>query len=120
MVEPTSTNGLSPLDQIRLVEAEITRRVVAAREYSEHNIANARAQGTTLKKQAEETGKREGLIRYKETVAKAEEQAKVLIAKANHEAEKLRENGQARMEQAVNTALNIVLGLKGSGDTNES
>lgn len=119
MLEPTSADGLSPLDQIRLVEAEITRRVVAAREASDHSASNARTQAALLKKQAEENGKREGQIRFKETIAKAEEQAKVIIAQAQHEADDLRGNGQARMEQAVNEALNIVLGMKGGGE-NES
>jgi len=120
MKEPTSANGLSPLDQIRLAEAEITRKVVAARESSEHNAANARKQAVLLKKQADEKGKREGQIRYKETIAKAEEQAKVIIAQAQHEADNLRGNGQARMEQAVHEALNIILGMKGVGKIDES
>jgi len=119
MSEPISANGLSPLDQIRLVEAEITRKIIAARESSEHSAANARAQAALLKKQAEEDGKREGQIRYKETIAKAEEQAKMIIAQAQHEADDLRRKGQTRMEQAVNEALNIILGTKGGGRTNE-
>jgi vacuolar-type H+-ATPase subunit H len=120
MFEPTSADGLSPLDQIRLVEAEITRKIIAAHESSEHNAANARIQAALLKKQAEENGKREGQIRFKETIAKAEEQAEVIIAQAQHEADDLRENAQARMEQAVNEALNIVLGMKGGGKIDES
>jgi len=120
MDKPTSADGLSPLDQIRLVEAEITRKVAAAREASEHSAANARIQAALLKKQAEENGKREGQIRFKETIAKAEEQAEVIIAQAQHEADDLRENGQARMEQAVKEALNILLGMKGGGKIDES
>ena len=120
MSEPTSLDGLSPLDQIRLVEAETTRKVAAAREASEHSAANARAQSAALKKQAGEKGEREGQIRYKETVAKAEEQAQMIVAQAQNEADVLRRKGQARMEQAVSEALNIILGLKGGGETNES
>jgi len=120
MLEPTSADGLSPLDQIRLVEAEIARKIAAAREASEHSASNARAQAALLKKQAEEKGKREGQIRYKETIAKTEEQAEVIVAQAQYEADDLRETGQARMEQAVNEALNIVLGMKGGGKTDES
>jgi len=120
MVEPTSADGLSPLDQIRLAEAEITRKVVAAREASDRNAANAHIQAALLKKQAEENGKREGQIRFKETVANAEEQAEMIIAQAQHEADDLCGNGQARMEQAVNEALNIVLGMKGGGKRDES
>jgi len=119
MVEPTFADELSPLDQIRLVEAEIMRRVITAREASEHSAADARAQGSLIKKQAEEKGKREGQISYKETIAKAEEQAKVIIAQAEHESEFLRGNGLVRMEQAVNEALGIILGMKGGGGTDE-
>ena len=120
MSEPTSLDGLSPLDQIRLVEAEITRKIAAAREASEHSAANARAQSAALKKQAGEKGERAGQIHYKETVAKAEEQAQMIVAQAQNEADDLRRKGQARMERAVNESLNIILGLKGGGETNES
>lgn len=115
MDKPTSADGLSPLDQVRLVEAEITRKVIAARESSEQSAVNARTQAALLKKQAEEKGEREGQIRYKEAIDKAEEQAKVLVAQAQHEAEELRRKGQVRMERAIQEALNIVLGLKGGG-----
>jgi vacuolar-type H+-ATPase subunit H len=113
MSEPTCLDEFSPLDQIRLVEAEITRKIVTARESSEHSAANARAQSALLKKQAEEKGKREGQIRYKETIAKAEEQAKFIVAQANREADDLRQTGQLRMEQAVGEALNMILGVNG-------
>lgn len=120
MKEPTTADGLSPLDQIRLAEAEITRKVVTARESSEQNAANVRAQSALLKKQAGETGEHEGQIRYKEIIAKAEEQVELIIAQAHNEADDLRRKGQTRMEWVVNEALNIILGLKGSGRTNES
>jgi flagellar biosynthesis/type III secretory pathway protein FliH len=120
MDEPVSTNELSPLDQIRQVEAEITRRIAAAREASEHSAVNARGQAALLKKQAEEQGGRQGQILYKEVIAKAEEQSKEMIAQAQHEAENLRRTGELRMQQAVCEALCIVLGQKESGDTYES
>ena len=113
MAEPTSTNGLSPLDQIRMVEAEITRRIIAARESSERHIADARAQAALIKKQARETGERAGQIRYKEIIARAEEQAKVILAQAHHEADNLSRKGQSRMERAIEEALDVVLGVEG-------
>lgn len=120
MDKPISTDDLSPLDQIRLVEAEITRRVAAAREASEHGAANARVHSAQIKKQAEEQGERAGQIHYKEVIAKAEEQSKEMIAQAQHEAENLRRTGELRMQQAVREALRIVLGQKESGDAHES
>jgi vacuolar-type H+-ATPase subunit H len=119
MSESTSADGLSPLDQIRLVEAETTRRIIAARELSERNAAEARAHAALLKKQAKEKGEREGQIRYKEIIAKAEEQAQMMITQAQHQADHLRRKGGARMEQAVREALGIVLGLKGAGQSDE-
>lgn len=116
MAEPTFADELSPLDQIRLLEAETTRRLVAAREASERGAVETRAQAASIKKQAEEKGKRAGQIRYKETIAEAEEQAKAIVAQARREADDLLEIGQARMEQAVNEALNIILGMKGGGE----
>lgn len=120
MSEPISVNDLSLLDQIRLVEAEITRKIVAAREMSVQRAANARVEAALLKKQAEEKGEREGQIRYKEIVAKAEEQAQAILSQAHHEADALRRTGEARMEQAVHDALNIVLGMKGDRESDES
>jgi len=120
MSEPTSVDGLSLLDQIRLVEAEITRKIVAAREASVQQAVNARLQAALLKKQAGEKGEREGQIRYKETIAKAEEQAHVIITQAQHEADTLRRSGQARMEQGIHESLNIVMGMKGDWESDES
>lgn len=112
MSELAYADGLSPLDQIRLVEAEITRKIVAARDASEHKAADARAQAAVIKKEAEARGIRAGQIRCKETVAKAEEQAQVIVAHANREADDLRQAGQLRMDSAVAQALQIILGVK--------
>jgi vacuolar-type H+-ATPase subunit H len=120
MAEPTPTNGLSPLDQIRLVEAEITRRMIAAREASERSTAEARAQAALIKKQAREAGERHGQIRYKEIIARAEEQAKMILAQAHQEADHLSQKGQSRMERAIQEALAVVLGMDGGGHHDES
>ncbi len=120
MAEPTSADGLSPLDRIRLVETEITRRIIAARELAERSAENARSQAALLKKQARERGEREGNIQYKEIVAKAGEQAKMIIAQAQNEMGALRRRRQSRMEQAVRAALNVILGVKEGGRFDES
>lgn len=113
MAEPTFINELSPLDQIRLVEAEVARKVVVARDVAEHCAANAHAQAALIKKEAEMQGIREGQICYKETVAKAEEQAQVILAQADRESNDLCQMGRLRMNLAVNEALRIILGVKG-------
>lgn len=119
MADPTPVAELSPLDQIRLAEAEITRKIVTAREASEQARAEARSRANLLKKQAHESGSREGQIRYKEIVSKAEEEARTIVEHAHNQAADLRRRGQARMEAAIQEATSIVLGLKGGGKPNE-
>lgn len=115
MSEPIPANGLSPLDQIRLIEAEITRKIIAAREASERAVAEARHQANLLKKKAHESGTRAGQIRHKEAVAQAEEEGKAMIVHARQHAAELRRRGEARMDMAVQEAIRITLGLKGNG-----
>ena len=119
MGEPISANELSPLDQIRLVEAEITRKIVAAREASDRSVADARLQASLVKKQAHESGEHKGQIRYKEIIAEAEDEARTIVAHAHSHAEGLRRKGCARMELAVQEVINTVLGGKGGGKPNE-
>lgn len=120
MDDTTSTNSLSPLDQVRLVEAEISRKIAAAREAAEHEMANAGAQASQIRKEAQEQGGREGQIRHKEIVERAGEQARMMTAQAQTEAASLRRRGESRMAQAVREALNVILGLKGGGGAHES
>lgn len=112
MTRVTETE-LSPLDQIRLAEAENLRQVLAAREAAGQVVARAHAHAAQLKKQAQETGRREGQIRYKEIVSKAEEEARLIAAQAHGRADDLRRQGRQRMELAVRRAVEIVIGQPG-------
>ncbi|MBI5842004.1 MAG: hypothetical protein HZB19_18105 [Chloroflexi bacterium] len=120
MADQISVAGLSPLDQIRLAEAEITRKIVTVREASERTVIDARAQSTLFKKQAQEAGNREGQIHCKGIVSKAEEEARTILVRAHNQAADLSRKGQARMEAAIQEAISIVLGLKEGGRSNES
>ena len=111
MAEPTPAAELSPLDQIRLAEAEITRKTVAALENTEHRLAEARMQAARIKKQAREEGTRTGKVQYKEIVSRAEEEAHTIIAYAQNQADILQQKGRIRMEMAVEYAVSIILGL---------
>ena len=113
MSEPSAADNLSPLDQIRLVEAEITRKTVTARALAAERAAKARDQAELLKKQARETGEKAGLIRYKEIVATAEAHAAMILSQAEHETEELRRKGRSRMDRAFEEAMDVVLGAKG-------
>lgn len=119
MADSSPSVGLSPLDQIRLVEAEVTRKIVTAREATEHRLVDARAQAALLKKQAHESGEQQGRIRYKEIVTEAEDEARAIILHAHNQAADLHQKGSAHMELAVREAIRIVLGLK-EGRAHES
>lgn len=106
---------LSPLDQIRHTEAEVAGAIAAAREAAEQIVANARAEATSLKRQAREEGTREGQTRYKATVTQAEEQARVILDDAQNGARELRRKGQKRMNRGVEYAVKVVLGLDEKG-----
>ena len=103
---------LSPLDQIRQSEAEVTRQIAAARETAEAKAAEARAQAAQLKRQAKEAGSRAGQARYKEIISTAEEQAQVIRAQANQRARDLRRRGETRMEEAIRKAVALVIGFE--------
>jgi vacuolar-type H+-ATPase subunit H len=113
MSTPISTNELSPLDQIRLAEGEVTRKIVSAREASEHAINEARMQAVLIKKQSREAGESAGQIRYKAIVSETEEEAQATIAHARSQAIDLQRRGQARLDAAIREATGIILGLKG-------
>jgi hypothetical protein len=119
MSEPTIEDTLSPLDQIRQVEAEMTRKTIAARTRTDQRLADARAEATLLKKQARESGEQKGRIRYKQVIAEAETQTEMILAHAEEEAANLRRKGDARMERAIDEAVNIVLGRKAGGTRHE-
>jgi len=87
----------SPLDQIRQAEAEVTRRVAAARKAADQALAAAHAQATDLKRQAIQAGQRDGQAQCQEIISQAEQEA-------------LRQNGNLRMEDAVRRVVAIVIG----------
>jgi vacuolar-type H+-ATPase subunit H len=119
MEKPAFAHGLSPLDQIRLVEGEMARRLIVAREAAEQEAARARLEAAVIKREAREKGEQEGQIRYKEVTAQAEEEAKILLAQSEHRAETLRRHGALRMDRAVDQASRIVLGEHGNGADHE-
>jgi vacuolar-type H+-ATPase subunit H len=120
MAEPSPLTELSPLDQIRLAEAEVTRKVIAMRESSERIILDARAQAALLKKAARESGTLEGQTCRREIVSQAENEARGIVENARKRASELRRRGQAIMEEATRDILNLLLGLKENGAPNES
>ena len=110
MDHPEINTEFAPLDHIRHNEAQVTRRIAAARLAAEKLVGQKRLDAKPLINQARETGKREGQTIYKEIISKAEDDAKALLAQAHSQAEKLQREGNRRMVMAVDCAVNIIIG----------
>lgn len=106
---PPGEDELSPLDCIRQAEAEVTRRIVASREAAERSIANSRAETQSIKEQARLAGRQEGQSKYAEIVKKADADAGALVAKAWGRVEQLFNDGNRRMDAAVQLVLDLIL-----------
>lgn len=102
--------GLPPLDQIRKAEADVTRRIAAARQAAEAAAQDAGVQALDLQRQARETGRREGLAQAQAIIARAERKARALTMQANSHAKDLAREGNLRMNSAVHSAVAIVAG----------
>jgi vacuolar-type H+-ATPase subunit H len=109
---PAPENGFTPLDQIRQAEAEVTRKIAAAREATKLTVSDAQVQAAVILDKARETGRREGQAQYREITSKAEDETRALIAQANQQADELHRNGEQRMEAAFRWAVNVVIGLE--------
>ena len=112
MVLPNIESDLSPLDQIRQTEAEITRHIAVARESARRSLETAQKEAARIKNQAGEDGFREGQAHYQEILLEAKEEAKELVAQANRSAGELGQKGGLKMEEAVQATVRIVIGLK--------
>jgi vacuolar-type H+-ATPase subunit H len=112
MVDQTPEFELSPLDQIRQTEAEVTRRIAAAREMAEQRVDQARKETASMVARAREAGLREGQVRYQEIILEAKEEAKQFEVNAQRQSEEIRLRGEQRMEQAVQQVVSIVIGLE--------
>ncbi len=102
---------LSPLDQIRRTEAENTRGIAVAREAAELTVEKEKTRAKELFRKIREVGRRDGQTRYKEILSKAEDEARLIVAQAQNEAEELHRKGQLCMSTAVCDAVNIIIGL---------
>jgi vacuolar-type H+-ATPase subunit H len=101
---------LPPLDQIRLAEAQVIRRLAAARQASESVIAEAQSYAAALKREAARAGRRDGEAYCRQAISAAEEEAGRLLAEARRRAEELRCAGGERHPAAVAMILAAVLG----------
>jgi vacuolar-type H+-ATPase subunit H len=107
---------LSPLDQIRHVEAEVVGKIAAARETVQQTVSEARSQVKELLTDARTEGRHRGQVRYKEIVSGAEEESRAIVAQAHNQANHLRQKGKQNMSAAVRKAVNFVINLEGDGE----
>jgi vacuolar-type H+-ATPase subunit H len=112
MVKPNQPDELLPLDQIRLSEAEITRRVAVAREVADKKINQAKLDADLIKKRGREKGEQRGQALYQENITNAIEEAREINAKAIKKAEAIRAIGKQQMTQAVTEAIALILNLE--------
>jgi vacuolar-type H+-ATPase subunit H len=113
MDEKVDSTQLSPLDMVRQTEAEITRKIAAAREAAEQIVTKAHRDAAILKNQSREEGQREGKARCREIISRAEEEAGALVVQAQSQAENMRRKGDTNMETAVRNVITLIIGLEG-------
>jgi flagellar biosynthesis/type III secretory pathway protein FliH len=111
----SSEAELSPLDQIRQTEADVTRAVAAACQAADEIVAQAQREAAQIKQEARQSGVREGQARYREMISNAEEEVRDIVAEAKERAKELRRKGQKRMDRGVHQAVRMVIGLGEEG-----
>ena len=110
----TTRNSISkstPLEQIRLAEAETSRQIAAARQAAEEIVVDAHRQAATLKEDALDAGHLAGQKEAQEHLAQIQTEARRLIAQAQVQAEESNQYGVEQMDRAVKYALLFVIGL---------
>ena len=113
--EPRSQSELSPLDQIRQTEAQVTRDIAAAREAAKQTVAKTKNKARETIHEARDAGRREGQQRYKDIISDAEEEAQILITRAYKRAENLQRRGSQCFSEGVVRAINIIISTNGEG-----
>lgn len=107
---------LSPLDQIRLVEADIIRQIAIARETADYKVNEARSQVKVILSEARELGRQRGLIRSNEIISRAEKESHAILSQAHDQANCLRHKGEQLLSTAVRQAVNLVICLEDDGE----
>ena len=112
---PSSNIELSPLDQIRQTEAEVTRAVAAACQAAEEIVAQAQREATQIKQQARQSGVHDGKARHREMISNTEEEVRDILAEAKKRAQGLQRRGQKQMDRGVLQAVRAVIELEEEG-----
>lgn len=105
-------NQLSPLDQIRYAEAEITRRIAASRVVAKKIVADANERSVEELKNARNSGQREGEVNYSKILSEASEEAEEILIRAQNQCTEITNRGKERMEYALQCALHLIIAQK--------
>lgn len=100
----------SPLDQIRLAEAEVAREIAAARNRAKEAAKEISAQADDINHKARTEGRREGEQHYQEIIAEANMAAEKLLEQAHTQAEELHQTGISQINAAVRFAVDTIVG----------
>lgn len=112
----TSISKSTPLEQIRLAEAEISRQIAAARQSAEQIVADAHRQAATLKEDALDAGHLAGQKAAQEHLAQIQTEASRMIAQAQVRTEESNQYGVEHIDAAVKYAVLFVIGLPEEGE----
>ncbi len=107
---------LSPIEQIRLAEAEVARRLAAASEAAEKSLLTTQEQAAQIREEACQAGRQEGEQRYGELIAESKAQADAIVAHAQEQAGALRQVSSMRLGVIVRQAVQYVLGTAGGSE----
>jgi len=108
----TSTEGelWPPLVAIRVREVQLRKRVLAAREEAEALVREAEEKALAIREGAEEEAPEEARSFYAGEIAKAQAEARKIVAAGEKEAEALRTQGRKNLEEAAQRIAEAVLG----------
>lgn len=101
---------LTPLDRIRQAETEAAGRVAAANLEAEQLLREAQDRLPDVREQAETAARQRGKSKAEQILAEADRLVDEELNRARLQAEQLTERGQQRMAQAVEAALQLILG----------
>lgn len=105
----SESSTLSPLVAIRDKERALAQEIRAAEERANAMLVDARARADAVKQQAEREGLQAAEALYQEGLAGARDEAEAISRQGEVNAVQQRQDGLARIDDAVNYIVNFVL-----------
>ncbi len=99
----------SPLEAISSKEAELRRRLEAAKMRADAQIEAARDAAKRLIEQADLEGRAEAETRYRLGLTEVEQEAEAIVNTAQNAAQTLRQTAEASANDAIRKLVNLVI-----------